>query len=100
MIKVQNPEYEPRIKEYLKRNRFMNFIGFELNVIKPGLTEGIMKIEDKHFQQTGLFHGGLIASVADIVAGFAAFTTVSADQYVLTSEIKVSYFRPGKGENL
>lgn len=100
MIKIQNPEYQTRIKEYMKRNRFMDYVGFDLNVIKPGLTEGIMDIEEKHLQQTGLIHGGLIATVADIVAGFAAFTTVTKDQYVVTGEIKISYFRPGKGERL
>ena len=53
-----------------------------------------------HQQQTGLVHGGVTATVADIVAGFAAYTVVPEDHHVVTGEIKISYFAKGKGDRL
>jgi len=100
MIKILNPEYELRINKFLERQHFMKLVGFELNIIEPGRTEGSMDITEDHLQQTGLVHGGLITTIADIVAGFAAYTVVPADFHVVTGEIKVSFFSPGKGKRL
>ena len=100
MIKIQNPEFESRIKKFLENQHFMKFVGFELSVIKPGRMEGWMEIDQKHLQQTGLIHGGLITTIADIVAGFAAYSVVPATHHVVTGEIKVSFYKPGKGSRL
>jgi uncharacterized protein (TIGR00369 family) len=100
MIKVQNPEFESRIKKFLENQHFMKFVGFELDVIEPGGTEGWMEIDQNHLQQTGLIHGGLITTIADIVAGFAAYSVVPATHHVVTGEIKVSFFKPGRGSRL
>lgn len=78
----------------------MKLVGFELTVIEEGRTEGWLNLEQQHQQQTGLVHGGVTATLADIVAGFAAYTTVPEDQHVVTGEIKISYFSPGKGDRL
>ena len=100
MIKVTNPDYETRIKKFLEDQHFMKLVGFNLIVIKPGRTEGWMNIEQRHLQQTGLVHGGLITTVADIVAGLAAYSVVPATHHVVTGEIKVSFFSPGRGTRL
>jgi uncharacterized protein (TIGR00369 family) len=71
-----------------------------LNVIEAGTTEGWLDLKQEHQQQTGLVHGGVTATVADIVAGFAAYTLVPEDQHVVTGEIKISYFAKGKGQKL
>ncbi|CAN5579035.1 PaaI family thioesterase [soil metagenome] len=89
-----------RIEKYLKSQHFMIHIGFELNIIESGRTEGWLKLEKIHQQQTGLVHGGVIASLADVVAGFAAYTVVHPEHHVVTAEIKISYFYPGQGEML
>jgi len=59
-----------------------------------------MKLEKIHLQQAGLVHGGVIATVADIVAGFSAYSLVGVDEKVVTGELKISYLRPAKGEIL
>ncbi|MEM6522782.1 MAG: PaaI family thioesterase [Bacteroidota bacterium] len=99
-MKVYNPDYQNRILEHLDRQYFMKHIGFELDVIKPGRTEGWLRFEQIHQQQKGFAHGGLVATLADITAGFAAVTLVSADCNVVTGEIKVSYLNPGVGDRL
>lgn len=97
---VRNPLYKERIEAFLERQYFMKLMGFDLNVIAPGTTSGVLKLGQEHQQQTGLVHGGVIATVADIVAGFAAFTLVPEDYHVVTAELKISYFQPGKGDML
>lgn len=95
-----NTDYKERVRNFLDRQYFMHHIGFDLQVIEPGRTEGSMPIKEIHKQQKGLVHGGVIATVADIVAGFAAYTMVPDDHHVVTGEIKISYFRPGLGDEL
>lgn len=98
--KTFNPGYAQRINEYLKRQKFMHHINFKLTKIDAGVTEGELEVIDIHKQQAGLIHGGVIATAADIVAGFAAYSLVAPEDHVVTGEIKISYLRPGKGDKL
>ena len=86
-------DYKERIEKFLERQEFMKHIGFNLNIIEEGRTEGWLDIKEIHKQQKGLVHGGVTATVADIVAGFAAYTLVPMDCHVVTAEIKISYFK-------
>ena len=78
----------------------MHHFGFDLNVINEGHMEGVMDVKPIHYQQDGFLHGGVIASVADIVAGFSAVSLVAEDEKVVTGEIKISYFSKGDGDQL
>lgn len=93
-------DFKKRVAIFLQRQEFMKHVGFDLSVIEEGRTEGWLDIQQIHKQQKGLVHGGVTATLADIVAGFAAYTTVPADCHVVTAEIKVSYFKAGMGEKL
>ena len=95
MYKVQNPGYKERIEKYLERQEFMNLIGFKLEIIEPGRTEGSLEVKPVHRQQKGLLHGGVVTTIADIVAGFSAYTLVPHDYNVVTGEIKISFLNPG-----
>lgn len=99
-MKVFNSDFKSRVEQFLERQHFMKLVGFDLFVIEAGRTEGWLDLQLVHQQQTGLVHGGVTATLADIVAGFAAYTLVPADQHVVTGEIKISYFAPGKGDRL
>lgn len=100
MIKTYNPDYEADIREKLERQGFMKLMGFNVTKIEEGRIEGELKLEQHHRQHKGFAHGGLIATLADIVAGFAAVSLVPKDHHVVTAEIKVSYFHPGLGDKL
>lgn len=99
-MEISNTQYRERVEEFLKRQHFMHHIGFKLDVVEYGRTEGRMPVQQIHKQQKGLIHGGLIATLADIVAGFAAYTVVPEDHHVVTGEIKISYFKPGNGDEI
>jgi len=100
LFKVANPNFKARIEKYLQGQHFMKLIGFDLTVIAPGRTEGFVDLRTDLLQQRGLAHGGLIATIADITAGFAAYTVVPEDHHVVTGELKVSYLNPGIGQQL
>lgn len=88
------------VREKIGGNHFTNFIGFHIHTIKAGYIEGTLPLEQHHLQQMEFVHGGVTATVADIVAGFAAFTLVKKGQGVVTVEMKVAYLNPGKGHTL
>ncbi|SDL43951.1 uncharacterized domain 1-containing protein [Catalinimonas alkaloidigena] len=99
-MQSQNPNYEQTIREKLKGQHFMHLIGFDLTEIREGHIEGWLTLEEKHRQQFGFVHGGVISTLCDIVAGFAAYSLVPPDCGVVTGELKISYFKPGLGERL
>ena len=100
MIKTYNPDFKNTINEKLDRQFFMQLLGFKITDISEGKIEGELALKDIHKQHKGFVHGGVIATVADIVAGFAAVSLVPADHHVVTVELKTSYLNPGLGEKL
>ena len=99
-FELKNTDFRENIREHLKRQEFMKHIGCELTAIEPGYVVAEMTIENIHKQQTGLVHGGVIATIADVAAGFAGFTLVEKNQQTVTIEMKTSYLEAAKGTGL
>ncbi len=78
----------------------MHLIGADLTVITPGRVEAELLLEQQHQQQRGFAHGGLIATLADLVAGFAGVTLIPDHFGLVTSDLKISYLHPGVGQKL
>jgi uncharacterized protein (TIGR00369 family) len=93
-------DLETRIRRKLLGQHFMHLIGADLTVITPGRVEAELDLAEKHLQQRGFAHGGLVATLADLVAGFAAVTLVPDNFGVVTSDLKISYLHPGVGKRL
>jgi uncharacterized protein (TIGR00369 family) len=94
----RNPDFAELIADKISRQYFMKHIGFNLTHVEAGYAEGEAHIEQFLRQQDGMVHGGVTATVADLVTGFAAFSLVGPDDRVVTSDLKISYFSPGQGE--
>jgi uncharacterized protein (TIGR00369 family) len=92
--------HQRRISEKLEGQFFMRHIGFSIDEIGRGRVAGSMPLQQFSFQQLGFVHGGVIATVADIVAGFAAYSESPLDKNVVTSSLHVMYFHPGEGVRL
>ncbi len=95
-----NPLFRERVLRKLEGQEFMRHIGFEITRIDAGEVEGEMELRQVHLQQFGRLHGGVVTTLADIVAGFAAYTLAPESKDVVTGEIKVSYLRAGKGTHV
>jgi uncharacterized protein (TIGR00369 family) len=68
--------------------------------VKRGYFKSRVKIQELHRQQDGFVHAGVMATMADHTAGYAAFTTVPEDYQILTVEFKINFLRPAYGELL
>lgn len=97
---VRNPDFRAAIADKLTRQHFLHLIGFDLTEMEAGRVVGRLQLETKHQQQAGFAHGGLVATVADTVAGFAAVTLAAPGAQVVTVELKIAYLHPGVGRAL
>lgn len=94
-MQARNPDWEAYTRLKMQRNQFIHHLGFEFTRLAPGLIEGRLPFQPFHEQQNGFLHGGITATICDMVSGFASYTLVAAGQQVFTVEAKVSYFNPG-----
>lgn len=90
--------FEQLKREYVQG--FPAFCGFEVETVEHGRFATRLHLRPEHLQQDGFVHAGVIATLADHTAGYAAFTTVNAEQRILTIEFKINYFKPAVGESL
>jgi len=95
-----NPDFESDIRERLKRQFFMKLMAFDLTDIQLGKVTGELVIEEKHMQQNYFVHGGVIATSADIVMGFAAYSLLPKGYGVVTVDLNVQFHHPGIGDRL
>jgi uncharacterized protein (TIGR00369 family) len=79
---------------------FIKYCGFEPEVVGRGYFQSRVSIQECHLQQDGFIHAGVMATMADHTAGYAAFTTVPEDFQILTIEFKVNFLRPAHGKGL
>jgi uncharacterized protein (TIGR00369 family) len=100
MWKPAETNYKEIIEKKISVNRFMHYLGFKITKIEAGLVEGELDLVKHHMQQADFLHGGVTSTVADIVAGFAAFTLVKQSQNLVTVDLRVSYLNPGLGNKL
>jgi len=100
MIKTNNPDFKNTILEKLQKPSFLHFIGFTITNIEEGSIEGELFLEEHHKQSQGFMHGGLTATLADTVAGYAAVSLIPINCQVVTVELKVSYLNPGLGSKI
>jgi uncharacterized protein (TIGR00369 family) len=99
-FETRNPDFEARIRDSFVRQSFTATIGAELTRVAEGETEIRVPYRADLCQQHGLFHGGLIGTIADNCCGYAAFTLMAASDSVLTVEYKVNIMSPAQGEAL
>jgi len=86
--------------EYLKKDfvqGFPAYCGFEVERVAYGRFETRLHLRPEHRQQDGFAHAGLMATMADHTAGYAAFTTVSESFRILSIEFKINFFKPALG---
>ena len=95
-----NPDYEARVRDSFARQSFMATLGAVLTRVGPGEADITIPYRDDLCQQHGLFHGGVIGTVADNACGYAAFTLMAAQNSVLTVEYKLNILSPAEGDAL
>ena len=95
---MKNPaltdEQRKRIREALEKVPFAQLLGLELCEIERGTATLRLLVRDDLKQNKGLLHGGVIASLIDTAAAFAAVTLLEPGQSTTTVDLTVHYLRP------
>jgi len=89
--------------QFLKKDSvqgFTEYIGLIPVSLKPGEFTTRIKLDEHHIQQDGFVHAGVIATMADHTAGYAAYSLVPESHRILTIEYKINYLQPAKGNSL
>ncbi|MGL4599236.1 MAG: PaaI family thioesterase [Bacteroidia bacterium] len=94
----QDLNYVRRVQDSFARQAFMQLIQAELRTIEPGYCEIHLPYQVQLTQQHQFFHAGIVATLADNAAGYAAFTLMAAQSSILSVEFKLNLVSPADGE--
>jgi uncharacterized protein (TIGR00369 family) len=89
--------------QFLKKDYSRGFIaecGFEAVKYQRGYLQSRLRVLNRHRQQDNYIHAGVIATMADHTAGYAAFSLVPEDHRILTIEFKINFLEPAYGHTL
>ena len=92
-----DPDFEKKVNDSFSRQAFMEFIGARLVEVRPGYCEIHVGYKKELCQQHEFFHAGVVGTIADNSAGYAAFSLMPADSSILTVEYKLNLVAPGDG---
>ena len=85
-------------RKILASQPFSVLLGAELTNLHEGAAEINVPITRQLRQQHGFVHGGVVSYIADNALTFAGGTVLGPA--VVTSEFKINYLRPARGDSL
>jgi uncharacterized protein (TIGR00369 family) len=88
------------VRERFKTNAFSQLLGFELESLTKDEVRVGLDLLPHHLQNAGFAHGGVLATLADVVMGFAAVAKTTQGHHVLTADLRISYLHPGVGPRI
>ncbi len=88
------------IAQMFSRAHFVKDVGIEVLSVDEARVETTLAVAERHLQQHGVVHAGVIGTMADHTAGAAGALHLDATQSVVSIEYKVNLLRPAIGERL
>lgn len=92
--------FEERTRRNFLRQGFMHTLGVTMSLLEAGQCELSLEFDEALTQQHDFFHGGVIATLADVSGGYAAFTLLAPELTNVTVEFKLSLLSPARGDSL
>ena len=77
-----NPSFAEEIKRSFAEQSIMQLIGAVLGSVEPGAVEILLPYRTDLTQQDGYLHAGVITTIADSAAGYAAYSLMPPDSAV------------------
>lgn len=96
-FRVADPAFPERVRASFAQQSVMGLIAAELGAVTAGRVEILLPYRADLCQQNGFLHAGIITTIADSAAGYAAFSLFSAEEAVLTSEFGLHLLSPASG---
>jgi uncharacterized protein (TIGR00369 family) len=87
-----------RVQASFGQQSIMALLGAKLDTVEPGRVDIVLPYRADLCQQNGFLHAGISTTIADSAGGYAAFTLFGPDEDVLTSEFKMNFLAPAKGD--
>ena len=75
---------------------FKDVLGVEVETAEDGRARLSLEAGDTHLNEAGTVHGGVLASMVDMAMGEAVRTRTDAGEVPATSQLTITYLRPGK----
>jgi len=94
----RDPNFETKVIDSFAKQGAMATIGGELVSVKPGFVVLELPFSEKITQQHGFVHAGILTTMLDSAAGYAAFSLMEPSAAVLTIEFKTNLMAPAKGD--
>jgi uncharacterized protein (TIGR00369 family) len=88
---------EARVRESFGRQSMMGSVGARLVSVERWRVTVEGDVGEGFRQQQGFAHAGLVFTLGDNAAGYAALTVMPAGVEVMTVEMKVNLLAPGTG---
>ncbi len=82
------------------RANFILHLGMKLADVGEGTCSVELATDERHLQQHGFVHAGVLATLADHAAGGAARSTVLDGSDVITIEFKINFLKPAPAGKL
>lgn len=98
--KPRDPDFAAKVRDSFARQGIMAHLGARLEKVEPGLVEISLPFRRELSQQHLYFHAGVVATIADSSAGYAAFSLMPPGSSVLSIEFKVNLMAPANGSLL
>src|SRR4051794_33125063 len=75
---------------------FAGRLGMTVQDADDGAATLGFEVRDEHLNPAGTLHGGVVATLVDTVMGQAVRTTTGEGEVPATSQLTVTYLRPGR----
>jgi acyl-CoA thioesterase len=82
------------LRNYNLPDKYGAWLGYDVIKYKKGQAWLGLKLREDHLSPSGRIHGGVVSGFFDFACGAAVFTTMGAQDYCSTVELKVNYFQP------
>lgn len=100
LFEPANPHYAQQVRAAFEGQPMLQSLGMELFSVEPGYCELHLPYRQEISQNHGHFHGGAIATLADVSGGFAGWSLLPDGMWIVTVEYKTNIVAPGRGERL
>ena len=87
-----------RVRDSFALQGAMSTLGAQLTHLAPGAVDISFDWAPGLTQQHGFIHAGMLSAALDSACGYAGFSLMPEDAWVLTIEFKINLLAPAKGQ--
>jgi uncharacterized protein (TIGR00369 family) len=93
-------DFKEAVQAFHEHTPFARQFKIHLDEIEPGRVVASMPMRAEFLQQTDVAHAGVLATLADIACGLAAYSLMAKDENVLSVHFSISLMRAAVGKRM